>query len=77
MKKLKTYAIVSFMLGIMSVAAIIFSHLALTDIWHGEPNPGTEWKVVQIGFAFIILFHISVFLTLYNLFSFLKKEFRL
>ena len=74
MKLLKTYSIVTIVFGIISVVGIIFSHLALTDIWHGEPNTGTEWKVVQVAFFFIILFHVSAFITMYKLLNFLKRE---
>jgi len=73
MKQLKTYSIVTIVFGVISATGIIFSHLALTDIWHGEPNPDTEWKVVQVAFFFIILFHVSAFVTLFKLFKVLKK----
>ncbi len=72
MKQLKTYSIVTIVFGIISIVGIIFSHLALTDIWHGEPNLDMEWKIVQVSFFFIILFHVSTFITLYKLLNFLK-----
>ena len=77
MKQLKTYAIISVILGVFSVIGIVLSHLALTDISHGESNVDLEWKIVQIGFVVIILFHVFVFMTLYRLFIFLRKEYRI
>jgi len=77
MKQLKIYATISVVLGVLSVIGIVLSHLALTDISHGESNTDMEWKIVQVGFGIIILFHVFVFMTLYRLFIFLKKEFRI
>lgn len=77
MKQLKIYAIISVVLGVLSFIGIILSHLALTDISHCEPNTDMEWKIVQAGFVVIILFHVFVFITLYRLFIFLRKENRI
>lgn len=77
MKQLKIYAVISVVLGVLSIIGIVFSHLALTDISHGESNTEMEWKIVQAGFGIIILFHVFVFMTLYRLFIFLKKEYRI
>ncbi|MFC2093220.1 hypothetical protein ACFLSV_04905 [Bacteroidota bacterium] len=77
MKQLKIYATITFILGLLSIIGIVLSHLALTDINHGEVNADIEWKVVQVGFVIIILFHVFVFMTLYRLFIFLKKENRI
>ena len=74
MKQLKSYSFVTIVFGIISVAGLLFSHLALTDIWHGEPNLDMEWRIVQVAFFFIILFHVSAFITLYKLLRFLKRE---
>jgi hypothetical protein len=73
MRKLKTSATISIGLGILSVIAILMCHLALTDIWHGEGDLTLEWRVLQIGFLIIILFHVSAFVTLYHVVAFLKK----
>ena len=77
MKQLKIYAVISVVLGVLSIIGIVFSHLALTDISHGESNTEMEWKIVQAGFGIIILFHVFVFMTLYRLFIFLKNEYRI
>lgn len=70
MKQLKIYASISVILGILSIIGIVFIHLALTDISHGETDVDLEWKIVQAGFVIIILFHVFVFMTLYRLFIF-------
>lgn len=65
MQKLKSFAKISLLLGIFSVLGLIFSHLALTDIWHGvEANLNQEWQMVRIGFLLTTLFHVSAFVTL-------------
>ena len=47
-------------LGIMSTLSMVAAHLALTDIWHGEGDLGTEWAVVQISAVLIGAFHVAV-----------------
>jgi len=42
----RTISIISFFLGILSVIALLVSHLALTDIWHGEGDLRLEWSVL-------------------------------
>lgn len=54
----------SFGLGILSLFAVFVSHLALTDIYHGEADLSFEWGAVQICFAVIIAFQVSALLTL-------------
>lgn len=74
MRKLKTSASISVILGTFSVLGIFLNLLALTDIGHGEPNLSLEWKAVRIGFLLIALFHVSAFVTLSQIFNFLKKQ---
>jgi len=65
MKKLRTSAMISLALGVLSALGILLSLLALTDIGHGaEPSLEAEWTMVQIGYALAGLFHVSVFVTL-------------
>ena len=77
MRQLKIYAVITFIFGVFSIFGIVLSHLALTDISHGEPDTIVEWKIVQAGFVIIIIFHVFVFTTLYRLFIFLRKEYRI
>lgn len=51
MIEVKTAARISFGLGIVSLLAVVASHLALTDIRHGETEATLEWRVLQISFA--------------------------
>lgn len=65
MEKLKKSARVTLGIGLLSIVAIVLSHLALTDIWHGETEVDLEWTMVQIGFAIIIVFHVAALATSY------------
>lgn len=47
MRKLKTQIEVALALGALSLLAGLASHLALTDIYHGESDVTLEWTVVQ------------------------------
>ena len=47
MRKLKTQIKVALALGALSLLAGLTSHLALTDIYHGESDVTLEWTVVQ------------------------------
>jgi hypothetical protein len=50
------------------------SHLALTDISHGESNLSLEWTVLQISFGVIIIFHIFALITLIRLYRYLTSK---
>ncbi|MDA2926638.1 hypothetical protein MYX78_05300 [Acidobacteria bacterium AH-259-G07] len=50
--------------GIFSLIAVLASHLALTDIYHGETDARLEWLALQVSFAAIIPFQISALITL-------------
>jgi len=64
MKSLRVSATVTFILGCFSALCLIFQFLALTDIFHQEPNLVLEWKVVQFCYLTQLLFIISTFITL-------------
>lgn len=57
-------------LGALSLIALLFSHLALTDIYHGEANAAAEWAVLQVSAAVFVMF---IALTLLNLRRVLKQ----
>lgn len=59
-----TQARLSFRLGILSLFAVALSHMALTDIWHGEQDLTVEWRALQMGFGALILFQVSALATL-------------
>lgn len=56
----------SFWLGMLSVVAVGVSHLALTDIFHGEGGL-REWRALQVSFAIIIVFQLSALTTLWRI----------
>ena len=64
MKSIKKQIKITMVLGAMSLVAGLFSHLALTDIGHGEPNVAAEWMVVQAAALIILAFIIMALLTL-------------
>lgn len=51
-------------LGILSLFAGIFGHLALTDIYHGEGDLTLEWSILQAGAFIIFVFVVSSLLVL-------------
>jgi hypothetical protein len=48
MKNLKMQIRVVIVLGILSLLAGLFAHLALTDIYHGEKDVTLEWSIVRV-----------------------------
>lgn len=51
-------------LGILSILAGIFAHLALTDIYHGEGDLTLEWNILR---ACAVVFVMFISLTLATL----------
>ena len=49
----------TFFLGFLSCLALIATHLALTDIYHGEADVTSEWNVVRIAVLIVVAFHLS------------------
>jgi hypothetical protein len=56
----------SFGLGILSVLAVVASHLALTDIAHGEGGVA-EWRALQVSLLIIALFQASALTTFWRI----------
>jgi uncharacterized membrane protein len=56
MLTLRFQALVGVVLGVFSIVALAISHLALTDIAHGESNPSQEWFVLQLSAIVFLLF---------------------
>lgn len=46
--------------------AVLVSHLALTDIYHGETDTSLEWRVLQISAGVILAFQISALITIWR-----------
>ena len=64
MRRLRTQAGVAIALGVLSLVAMGFSHLALTDIARGEVDASLEWFVVQASGILLLLFTILSLATL-------------
>jgi len=58
MKKANRLLVVSVVFGVLSFGLFVFERLALTDIYHGEPDLSLEWNIVSVSFLPILLFHI-------------------
>jgi hypothetical protein len=56
MRTLKIQIAATMALGVLSLIAGLFTHLALTDIYHGEADASLEWKVVQLSALVILVF---------------------
>ena len=44
------------MLGVLSLLAGLITHLALTDIYHGEADVTLEWNIVRICALVLLVF---------------------
>lgn len=64
MFRTKTFAKISFGLGILSILAVVASHLALTDIWHAEGDLSLEWNVLQVSITVIGFFQVFALITI-------------
>ena len=66
--KIKRLLVVSIVLGLVSLGCFIFGRLAMTDIFHGEPDLTLEWQIVSLSFLPILIFHLlSVVVSLYTI----------
>lgn len=75
MLKLKIAAVITVILGLISLVWIFYDYFALTNIVYDQGQDLTYMrKIVTLGFIPIILFHFAFFITMYFLFDFLKKQ---
>ncbi|HEX2866868.1 MAG TPA: hypothetical protein VHO03_07485 [Ignavibacteriales bacterium] len=75
MLKLKIAAIITIVLGVISLVWIFYDYFALTNIVYNQGQDLSYMrKIVTLGFIPIILFHFAFFATMYFLFDFLKKQ---
>jgi hypothetical protein len=63
----KRQAVIAFVLGVVSLAAVFISHLALTDIYHGESDLRLEWMALRICFAMIFIFQVFALATFWKM----------
>ncbi len=64
MSKIKKYSMLTLILSGFSILALIISHLALTDIYHGGEDVSLEWLILRISAAIFLTFIISTIFTL-------------
>jgi hypothetical protein len=64
MMNLKTQIIVTMVLGGLSLLAGAATHLALTDIYHGEANATLEWNIVRVSALVLLVFICMALFTL-------------
>ncbi len=57
-------AATSLVLGLLALLAVMISHLALTDIYHGEADVSLEWNVLRLCFGVIVLSQLVALITL-------------
>ncbi|HNK63243.1 MAG TPA: hypothetical protein PLE14_04290 [Anaerolineales bacterium] len=74
MSNLKTQVAITMSLGILSLIAGLLAHLALTDIFHAEPDVSLEWNVVRLCAAIIAAFVISAILLLKKIYRLIQVE---
>lgn len=56
MNNLKTQIRATMILGVLALLAGIMSHLALTDIYHGEVDVSLEWNILRICAMILLAF---------------------
>jgi len=64
MNKVKQTIVITLSLGILSLIALAFSHLALTDIVHGEADVSLEWTILRVTVLVLLAFIGSSLFTL-------------
>ena len=64
MKATRTLLIASLVLGVISLGSFILGRLAITDIFHGEPDLTLEWQIVGVSFLPVLLFHVLALVSL-------------
>jgi len=60
----KRWVWTSLVLGLLALLAVMISHLALTDIYHGESDVSLEWNVLRLCFGVIVLSQLVALITL-------------
>jgi hypothetical protein len=64
MRNLKTLIRVTMVLGVLSLLAGVATHLALTDIYHGEADVTLEWNIVRVSALVLLAFIAMALFTL-------------
>ena len=56
MPNLKKHIRMAMALGVLSLVAVVLSHLALTDIAHGESDVAWEWRILRVSALVLLMF---------------------
>ena len=56
MWSLRNYVRLTIVMAFVWLAALLLSHLALTDIYHGETDLSQEWYMVRITLVIQVIF---------------------
>ena len=73
MEKLKKWIWLSAGLGVLSILALGVSHLALTDIWHGEGDLSLEWNILRAAALILTTFIVAAFVTFLQMLRVTRK----
>ncbi|MBL6657209.1 MAG: hypothetical protein ISR00_02210 [Flavobacteriales bacterium] len=66
---------ISLGLGIITLIALFFSVLALTDIYHNnESNLKMEWNIIRVSYLFTIIFVVISSITIWRVSKKLKTK---
>ncbi len=76
MKNLETSVTITLIMGFLSILAMIFLFLALSDIAHNEADLSLEWRITGISMMVLGVFIISTFTTIGLLLRNWKEVFR-
>lgn len=75
MGKIKTTAIITVLLGIISTICIIYDYVIFTDtVYTYDGVIPASWRWVALGVIPVVLFHFSFFVLIIMLFDYLKKQ---
>ena len=64
MRSLRVQIKLTIILGFVALIVGVLTHLALTDIYHGETDVGLEWAIVRAGALFFFVFAATALFTL-------------
>ncbi len=74
MINIKRDVTITFILAGLSIFALMFSHLALTDIYHGGEDVSLEWWFLRIAALIFMAFITSTIITLRHVLHLNSKE---
>ena len=64
MNNLKTQIKITIALSFLALLSGVMAHLALTDIYHNEPDVSLEWNLLRVNAGIFILFAAAALITL-------------